>query len=208
MKLHHFARVLLVSSMALIALASPRLVAARETVDRSTLTPVPPDFYTCYATGSGTICRERTTFSFDLEDTGLVCGSGATAFTIYDSGSADEVGTRYYDRDGNLTRRVLRRHWFASQFSNPLTGAVVPYTEHDIITTVLAVPGDLSTATETVVGEIIFKPTHGAPVAFDTGRRVYAPDGTLEFNAGRHTFHDYFLYGDTSVLQPLCRALA
>ena len=207
MKLHQFARLLLVSIMAMIALAAPSLVAARETVDLSTLNPVPPDFYTCYANGSGTICRERTTFSYESEDTGIVCGSGATAFTIYDSGSAHEIGTRFYDRDGNLTRRVLHHNWFSSQFSNPLTGAVVPYTQHQKITNALAVPGDFSSATETIVGEIIFKPKHGAPVALVVGRVVIGADGTLEFMAGQDTFMAYFVDGDTSVLEPLCRAL-
>ncbi len=208
MNLHQFARLLLVSIMALVALASPRLVAARETVDLSTLTPVPPDFYTCYANGSGTICRERTTRSYELVETGVVCGSGADAFTIYDSGSIDEIGTRYYDRDGNLTRRVLRHSWVASYLSNPLTGAIVPYTQREILTDVLAVPGDFSTSTQTLVGENIYKPAHGAPVGFTVGRVVVGPDGTQEFLAGQDTFDDYFVDGDTSVLQPLCAALA
>ena len=67
---------------------------------------------------------------------------------------------------------------------------------------------DPATATETVVGENIFKPAHGAPVFLNAGRFVTAPDGTIEFRAGPQDFLDYFVNGDTSVIQPLCAALA
>jgi hypothetical protein len=39
---------------------------------------------------------------------GLVCGSGADAFNAWETGSLDERAARYCDRDGKLTRRVLR----------------------------------------------------------------------------------------------------
>lgn len=84
---------------------------------------------------------------------------------------------------------------------------MVPYTQHDTITDVLAVPGDLSTATETNVGENIFKPGQGAPVFEYAGRFVLAPDGSIEFSAGQNDFFK-LMGGDTSVLQKLCAALA
>jgi len=72
---------------------------------------------------------------------------------------------------------------------------------------VLAVPGDFSSATETNVGENIFKPAQGAPVFEYAGRFVVAPDGTIEFQAGQNDFFT-FMSGNTSVLQKLCAALA
>lgn len=132
----------------------------------------------------------------------------ASAFDVFDSGTFDQRAIRYYDQDGNLTRRVIHEEYAFAQFSNPLTGTVVPYTQHDTLSDVLAVPGDFSTATETVTGENIFKPAHGTPVLFNAGRGVIAPDGTIEFRAGQHDFIDYFENGDTSVVQKLCAALA
>ena len=46
-----------------------------------------------------------------------------------------EYGTRYYDREGNLTRRVLR-YEITGAFINPLMGATVPWTQHEIHTSV------------------------------------------------------------------------
>jgi hypothetical protein len=141
------------------------------------------------------------------EDTGIVCGSGPNAFDIFDTSIKNLHAIRYYDQNGNLTRRVIHEVFTFGQFSNPLTGAVVPYTQHDTITDVLAVPGDFSTATETNVGENIFKPAHGAPVFTYAGRFVLAPDGTIEFSAGQNDFFK-LMAGDTSVLLPLCAALS
>jgi hypothetical protein len=70
-----------------------------------------------------------------------------------------------------------------AQFSKPLTGTAVPYTEHDNFTDVLAVPGDLNTAITTRTYENIFKPAQGAPVLFNAGRTIFTPF-TVEFEAG------------------------
>lgn len=145
--------------------------------------------------------------SYGPDDTGIVCGSGPSAFDIFDSGTFKQVAIRYYDQNGNLTRRVIHENYTFGQFSNPLTGAVVPYTQHNTITDVLATPGDLGTATETNVGENIFKPAQGAPVFKYAGRFVTAPDGTIEFQAGQNDFFK-LMAGDTSVLQKLCAALS
>ena len=42
----------------------------------------------------------------------------------------------------------------------------------------------------------------------DIGRSVFAPDGTLVFEAGIQDSNAYFYFGDTSVAQKLCAALA
>ena len=173
-----------------------------------TLNPPPPSFETCRAGENVTICQGSRTLSYGPVDAGIVCGSGASAFEVFDSGTYDQLGIRYYDQDGNLTRRVIHEDYTFAQFSNPLTGKVVPYTQHDTLTDVLVVPGDLSSFTETITGEVIFKPAHSAPVLFNAGRGIIAPDGSIEFRAGQHDFIDYFENGDTSVVQKLCAALA
>jgi hypothetical protein len=168
-----------------------------------TLTPPPPSFLTCKVVGSGTICQGSRTFTVDPHPD-FVCGSGVV---IYDQGTVRQVVTRYYDTEGNLARRVIHEFWSDAQKSNPLTGASTPYTQASNITDVPAVPGDLTSATETVTGQAsITVPGLGA-VLLNAGKTVTAPDGTIEFRAGPQDFLDYFVDGDTSVIDKLCAAL-
>ena len=174
-----------------------------------TLNPPPPSFETCKTVGNGTICQGEETVFVDPSDTGIVCGSGSSSFDVFDGPDVYDLhAIRYYDQNGNLTKRVIHVNYSVGQDSNPLNGAVVPYTEHNTFTDVLAVPGDLTTLTDTTTGEVVLKPAHGAPVYADVGRVVIAFDGTLEFQAGRDSSIDYFYEGDTSVVQQLCAALA
>ena len=204
MKHFHFTCTLVVLLLILVASA---FVAVHPATAQS-LNPPPPSFETCKTVGNGTICQGKRTFSYGPDDTGIVCGSGVNAFDIYDSATNNQDASRSYDQNGNLTRRVIHEAYSFGQFSNPLTGAVVPYTQHDNITDVLAVPGDFSSATETFTGEQIVKPAHGAPVNLNAGIFVTAPDGTIEFRAGPQNFLDYFVNGDTSAIQKRCAALA
>jgi len=166
------------------------------------LTPAPPPFYICKAVGNGTICQGSRTFVVDpYED--FVCNDGTT---IYDQGTVQQVATRYYDADGNLTRRVIHELWTEAHKSNPLTGLTAEYSQADTITDVLSAPGDVGSATETVTGQAnITVPGVGA-VLLNSGRTVWAPDGTLDFRAGPQDFLDYFL-GNTDVVDKLCAAL-
>src|SRR5713226_1380025 len=186
MKLFRITCSLLVLLLSLLAFA---FVAVHSAAAQQALNPPPSPDYTCKTVGNGTICQADSPISYGPVDTGV------------------QQKTRTYDQNGNLTRRVIHETYSSGQFSNPLTGAVVPYTQHDTITDVLAVPGDFSSATETNVGENIFKPAHGAPVFKYAGRFVVAPDGTIEFQAGQNDFFK-LMSGDTSVLQKLCAALA
>jgi hypothetical protein len=139
----------------------------------------------------------------------LVCGSGADAFVIHDNAVLHQRATRWYDADGNLTRRVLHERWKPAFWSNPLSGKVVPYTQTGKITTVLAVPGDFDSATETTVGENIYTdPVTHKKVLRSAGRVVFGADGTLEFRAGQQPFLDAFIDGDMSVFYAVCAALA
>ena len=64
--------------------------------------------------------------------------------------------------------------------------------------------------TETTTwGSLVHLPGAGAPVFWNSGRTVQFPiGGTTEFRAGRLGFWQLFADGDTSVLAPLCAALA
>ena len=73
--------------------------------------------------------------------------------------------TRWYNADGDLIKRRVIHEVLEAEacWSNPLTGKTVPYTQNGKITTVLAVPGDFDSATETTVGENIYTDPDDAP---------------------------------------------
>jgi hypothetical protein len=83
----------------------------------------------------------------------------------------------------DLTRRVIYDQ-FVSQFTNPLTGAAIPYKQHSKTTDILAVPGDLASATETTTGQNNYTVPHMGAVILNAGRTVFGADGTLEFSTG------------------------
>jgi hypothetical protein len=169
----------------------------------------PPPFVepvSCKAVGNGTICMGDRTFHEDNVDTGLTCGSGATAFNPVDQSFADEQYTLYYDQAGNLTRFTFHDNWYSAQWVNPQSGTAVPYTQTDNYDNQLAVPGDFGTKTTTHTGEAIFKPAHSRTIFLNAGRVVYSPDGSVDW-AGPQSFLDLFVDGDLSVLEPLCAAL-
>jgi hypothetical protein len=174
------------------------------------LNPPPPDFLTCKPLGAGTICSGARVEVKESElQPELVCGSGADAFNIYDQGVIHQRATRWYDADGNLTRRVIREQWKPAFWSNPLSGKTVPYTQNNKITTVLEVPGDFDSAIETIVGENIYTdPVTNRKVLRSTGRVVFGADGTLESRSGQQPFLDAFVDGDMSVFDAVCAALA
>jgi hypothetical protein len=193
----------------LLTLVVFSFAAARPAAAQQTLNPPPPSDYTCKTVGNGTICRADRAITFGPSDNGIVCGSGSSAFDVYDSEVYDLNLTRIYDQNGNLTRRDVHQKNSFGQFSNPLTGRAVPYTEHNVYTDILAVPGDLNTVTETTTGEVIVRPPQGAPVYVDVGKTVFNFfDGTLEFQAGHNDSNAYYYFGDSSVVQKLCAALS
>ena len=74
---------------------------------------------------------------------------GIPAYPL-DRGSFRQKATRSYDTDGNLTRRAIHERFTLGRLTNAVTGRTVDYTQHDTVTAVLAVPGDLDTASETI----------------------------------------------------------
>jgi hypothetical protein len=167
------------------------------------LTPEPLPWYTCRPAGQGTICQGSNTQAYGPVDTEISCG----AFDIYDSGRPTDRATRWYDADGNLTRRLVHTNEADGHFSNPLTGARVSYTQTVSIDDVLGVPGDLSSATETNVGENIYRDADSRIVFRSVGRFVTSPTGEIEFRSGIQNFLDVFVDGNAAVLEPLCAAL-
>ena len=203
--------VILACTAGALVLTSPGL--AGQPVSQ-TLNPPAPSYYACKAIGNGTICRGNPPIESygpidtALEGTPIVCGSGAGTFDVFDAATDVISARREYDANGDLVRRVLTDDYTFGEFSNPLTSKTVPYSQSDRRTDVLAVPGDLGSATETINWNIHFHaPGTGTPVFVNAGRTVQAPDGTLESRSGRLEFFDLFVDGDTSVLEPLCAAL-
>jgi hypothetical protein len=186
---------------------SPGAVAAPPSPQ--VLNPAPPDFYTCKALGAGAIC---TAVLHEVKvaepQPELVCGSGPDAFVIHDNGAADSVFTRWYNADGNLTRRVEHEVWTDAFWSNPLSGKTVTYTQRGIITDRLTVPGDFDSTVETLVGENVYTdPITNQKVLHSVGRTVYGPDGLVS-ESGQQPFIDAFEHGDMSVFDPICAALS
>ncbi|HEV2259799.1 MAG TPA: hypothetical protein VGS06_42365 [Streptosporangiaceae bacterium] len=197
---HTVLRTALLTALLAVLAPVPASFAAQHVTQ--SLTPPPPSFLTCQAAGNGTICHGSRTFTVDPYPD-FVCPDGEV---IYDQGIVRQEAARYYDTDGNLTQRVVHEFWSDAQKSNPLTGATAPYSQASNITDVLGVPGDFSSATETVTGQAnITIPGMGA-VLLNAGRTVWAPDGSLDFRAGPQDFLDYFL-GNTDVVNKLCAGL-
>jgi hypothetical protein len=199
------ARILRVSFVA----ASLWAVATAPSASAAVLTPPPPTFEQCHAAGGQTICEGNRVFAGGLDPTGILCGSGPDAFEIYDNGGTVlEHAIRWYDGNGNLTRRLVTDTWLASAWTNPQAGTAVSYRQSSVVTDVLGVPGDLGSATETTTGVVNFVVPGSGAIVRDAGKTVFGFDGTLEFEAGPNAFVDYFINGDTTAFDPICSALA
>ena len=170
-----------------------------------TLVPQPPSFETCKAVGNGTLCEGSIASSYGPIDSGLACGSGSGAFDVFDSAGESEVARRVYDASGRLVRRD-RHDRYDGQLSNPAAGTSLPYTQVQETTDELAVPGDLSSATTTITGQMHIRTSTGAPAVIGAGRLIFAPDGSVEFQAGPSGFLE-LIFGEPVAVDPICAAL-
>ena len=210
MNLRQFTRLLLISLIALFAVMTPRSVSASQIVDPSTLNPPPPPQFNpvCKAVGFGTLCTIEFMETEGPDATDIICGTGPNSFAVVISDTRIVTGRRYYDQNGDLTQRHFREV-FVGTLTNPFTGASLDFVQSDTVLHNLAVSGDTSTGTEAITGSTRFSLPQGGVVLVDAGRTVLdASDGTILFEAGQHHFDDYFVYGDTSALQPICDALS
>jgi hypothetical protein len=138
-----------------------------------------------------------------------MCGEGQNAFDIMISGTLDQLASRTYDVNRNMTRRFIQDAYRAGRFLNSVTGASVPFTGHDTVNDVLAVPADFNTATETTTGEFIVTLPKVGAVYLSAGTSVTAvADGNLEFQAGPGIVTEWFVNGGPmEVPSDLCEAL-
>lgn len=149
------------------------------------------------------------TFTFS-EDTGIACGSGASAFDVINTATVHHYGTDFFDQNGNFARDIGYIDTNGT-FSNSVTGASLTYKARSVNHDSLAIPGDFnSTFTAVTTGEMqIISPGSGV-VWQNTGRFVdtFDPNGneTLVWQ-GPHDDLVYGFLGDTSVAQKLCAAL-
>ena len=199
---------ILITVLLALAFASGTAAASAASPTSPTLTPPPPSFETCKANGSGTICSGTRTETYGPVDSGIVCGSGAGAFAVFDQGTHLQSARRFYDENGNWLRRELYDTFKDAQWSNPVNGRTAAYTQRNNDTFVLATPGDESTGTDTVTGELIMRAGTGSPVLFATGRQVHGPTGDLLSTAGRNDLTAFFEQGDEHALDLLCAALS
>jgi hypothetical protein len=200
-------RALVIMAIVPLAIIAPlTAVSAGQSINPSTLNPPAFPPYTCMGTGGGAICeKDIPPHQYGPSDNQIFCGTGANAFDTFDSGVESERVTRYYDANLNLVRRVTIFD-DDGQWSNAVTGVSVPYEQHQIITDVLGVPGDLRTITETTTGENRFVLPHDGLLALDSGRMTTDPNGDFTFLTPNHDIEAYLL-GGTAALQKLCAAL-
>jgi len=197
---------LLIGSALVFAMSAP--VFAGHPVDPSTLNPPPPLEFNpvCESAGNGTICTVEFSDPPFAGGTGLICGSGASAYEVFQFQNRSVQGHRYYDQNGNLTRRHFHEV-DTGTVSNPNTHTALSFSGR--ITTLhdLATPGDISSGTQVLTGSFrIYRP-HGGVVILEAGRTVNLGDGTFIKESGPHPLQDYFVFGDTAAIQPLCDAL-
>jgi hypothetical protein len=168
-----------------------------------------PEKFNCHTVGGGTICQYSHVEAYGPLDTGLVCGSGAGAFNIFDQAVLNESGTVWFDENDNLTKVTDKDVYSFGQWSNPVTGTTVSYTQHNEETFVLAVPGDFTSATDTITGENIYRARTGAPVLLSAGRQVFNFDQSqLISSHGPNAFVAAFYQGDPHAFDKICAALA
>jgi len=198
----------LVLSACIALAASVTAYSSGVTVDPSTLNPPPPSEFNpvCERVGSGTICTVNFSDPPFAGGSGLVCGSGANAYEIFQFQNRTVQGHRYYDQNGNLTRRHFREV-VDGTLTNPLNHKALSYSGgltrvHD-----LAVPGDIASGTESFTGSVRTYLPEGGTVLLEAGRLIQTEDGTLLSEKGPHPLLDYFVFGDTAALQTLCDAL-
>jgi len=170
------------------------------------LNPPPPSFESCMTVGNGITCEGSRVEDLGLQDSGLVCGSGADTFEPVDHAIDYQHAIRFYDTNGNLVRRVIYDHLLGT-LTNPLTGANVSYDAHNTTTDVLAVPGDFSSATTTGRGEQNYTVPGMGIVFQNSGRVVFDANGDTFSSSGPQDFNAYFGNGDTSVADELCAVL-
>ncbi len=207
MNLKHVSRLSIVILTALMSL-TPRTLFAQHSVDPATLNPpVPPEYNpVCKSVGAGTICTVQFTQLFP-GGSGVICPTAGGTYEVLQTQTRSVEGHRYYDQNGDLTRRLFHEV-DTGTYINPITHVSVSFSARLTTLHDLSIPGDINSGTQAMTGPWrVFLP-HGGVVVIEVGRFVFTGDGnTLLSESGPHPFLDYFYFGDTAALQPLCDAL-
>jgi hypothetical protein len=118
------AKVVLTIAFALL----PQLAFAGQPVDPSTLNPAPAARTNpvCERDGSQIICTLQFTDPPFAGGSGVICGNGANSYEVFQFESRSVVGKRYYDQNGNLTRRHFREI-LSGTYSNPINHVSVSF---------------------------------------------------------------------------------
>ena len=130
--------------------------------------------------GHHRVRRDHTIDPYENEQTGIFCG----AVEILDSGIRDVRATRWYDRDGNLTRRLRAFLFRDAHLTNPATGRMLPYSQHNDDDEDLSIPGDLASATLSSSGHLSITAPGFGGVWMDTGHIVVSPEGDVLARSG------------------------
>lgn len=197
---------ILAALVAVGGLAGP--ATASSPVDPNTLNPPPPDFFNaqCQRTVKLIVC----TLHFDTVDdvfdepSGIVCGGTELTFSQVRA----VVGKRYYNADGDLLIRHFQET-LSGDFTNPATGKVATWRQHDDVFHRLGTPGVIASGFTTFAGVFAHvRGPNGRTILVDAGIHVIdEATGELVFWRGPHHFDDYFVRGDTHALDPICDAL-
>jgi len=178
-------------------------------VDPSTLIPPPPPEFNpvCEKSGFGTLCTVNFSDPPFAGDSGLACGSGANTFEVFQFSTRSVQGRRYYDQNRNLLKRHFREY-LAGTYSNPLNHKAVAFSGSIMHVHDLTIPGTTRAEPRGFLAELGSICRMAGTVLIDAGRATITEDGTILSEAGQHPFDEYFVFGDTTALQPLCDALA
>ena len=164
-------RILVVAAVTAIALlGGAGATSAQTLVDPTTLTPPLPAFRVCYEDGPWVKCDTSAVGTTSNEDTGDPgCG------TVYLDSTDTRHATRWY-RDGLLVERIVQSQVRGTLSLSPTgTSKAVEFAEDLSWVERFLVPGDLSSDSETVHGNVL-RIEGMRSLARDVG--IWLPDGT------------------------------
>lgn len=192
----------------LMYLLVSQLAFAGQPVDPSTLNPPPPPEFNpvCEKAGNQTICTVQFSDPPFAGGSGIFCGNGISNYEVFVFQTRSVIGHRYYDQNGNLTRRLFHEV-DGGTLSNPLTHTALSFSSRLTTRHELSVSGDVLSGTEFLTGNTRVYQKNGGTIVFEAGRTITAGDGTFIQESGQHPLQDYFIFGNTAGIQPLCDAL-
>jgi hypothetical protein len=201
--------VVFLCSLALVI--GPDIALALQTdrsVDPSTLNPPPSPQLNpvCEKVGDGTICTVQFSDPPFAGGSGIFCGSGANSYEVYLFQSRSVIGKRFYDQNGNLTRRHFHEV-DTGTLSNPVSHKALSFSARATTLHDLSTPGDVTSGTQVITGVGRYYLPQGGVVILEAGRTINSGTGDFIRESGPHPLQDYFVFGDTAAVQPLCDAL-